>query len=353
MSRHCLWLLFVTIFWAFGCKNNPEVAYSIDIENFNTGLPENLRGLSVVNEMTAWAAGQQGIYLVTTDGGNHWKTDSVPGAETLDFRAVWAFGMDTVLMVSAGTPARIYKTYDGGKNWKITFSSDNPSIFLNAIGFWDNMKGIVMGDPYDGHLFILKTEDAGENWERIPVAQIPRALTAEGGFAASGTCLRTLPPGFAWIATGGDSARVYRTEDRGLTWKVVNTPVLSGSQMKGIYSVSFKNAMQGIAVGGEWNAPSPPDSKAYSWDGGKTWTLSEGPQAYCSGSCYVKDDVFLACGQSGIFLSADLGKTWTRISEEHLYGLDFDDKGKTGYGTGPAGKLVRLQMVETETAGQN
>ncbi|MFP4469675.1 MAG: WD40/YVTN/BNR-like repeat-containing protein [Bacteroidales bacterium] len=306
-----------------------------------------------MDENVMWAGGQNGVYIFTTDGGEKRTIDSVPGAGTLDFRSVWAFNGDTVILVSAGTPARIFKTTDGGKNWKITFSSDNPSIFLNAISFWDAMQGIVMGDPYGGHLFILKTKDAGENWERIPVAQIPRALTAEGGFAASGTCLRTLPPVFAWIGTGGDSARVYRTEDKGLTWKVVNTPVLSGSQMKGIYSVSFKNAMQGIVVGGEWNAPSPPDSKAYSWDGGKTWTLAEGPAVYCSGSCYVKNDIFLACGQSGIFLSADLGKTWTRISEEHLYGLDFDDKGKTGYATGPGGKLVRLQLVETNTAGQN
>ncbi len=343
-------LLFITLAILFvRCTGEHKKSYQLSVENLETGVTVNLRGLSVVNDSVVWASGMQGIFLMTNDGGKNWYRDTVAGAESLDFRSVWAFGSDTALLVSAGTPARIYKTADGGVHWKVVYSSDNPAVFLDAIGFWDHHRGMVMGDPFDGYLFLLHTEDGGETWKRLPVANIPQSLVAEGGFAASGTCLETLPPGFAWIGTGGDSARVYRSQDRGKHWKVTNTPVYSGGQMRGIFSLSFKDAMHGIAVGGEWNAANPHQSKAYTQNGGATWEPATGAGNYCSGSCYVRDEVFLACGQSGIDISTDLGKTWKRIGSSHLYGLAFARRGLTGYGTGPDGKIFKLRLKESDS----
>jgi hypothetical protein len=116
--------------------------------------------------------------------------------------------------------------------------------------------------------------------------------------------------------------------------------------MRGIFSLSFKDSLNGIAVGGEWNEKNPPKSRAFTNDGGITWELGYGVDSYCSGSCYVKDDIYLACGQSGIDVSADGGRTWKNISDLHLYGVKFDKTGEVGYGSGPDGRIVKLRLVE-------
>jgi photosystem II stability/assembly factor-like uncharacterized protein len=285
------------------------------------------------------------MVLKTMDGGKNWQVSSVPGADSLDFRSIEAFGENKAIVVSAGCPASIYLTVDGGRTWDLTWKDNDPAVFLDAVSFWNKTNGLVMGDPVAGTLFILKTLDGGNTWQIIPGENIPKSLAVEGGFAASGTCLALAGSEHAWIGTGGDSARVYLSNNAGQSWSVVNTPILSGSPMKGIYSLSFKNNLEGIAVGGEWNVKNPMRSKAFTCDGGLTWIEGKGTDTYCSGSCHVKDDIYLACGQSGIDLSQDSGKTWEHVSELHLYGVEFSKSGKTGFGTGPSGRIVKISII--------
>ena len=56
----------------------------------------------------------------------------------------------------------------------------------------------------------------------------------------------------AWIGTGaGLAARVFRTADRGRTWSVAETPVVHGATSAGIFSVSFRDSLHGMVVGGD------------------------------------------------------------------------------------------------------
>jgi len=328
------------------CQFSQPKKYGLEVDFVTLNISNNLRGLSVVDDSVVWASGTNGVVLQTRDGGINWQINTIPGADSLDFRSIEAFDENKAIVVSAGCPASIYLTQNSGKTWDLVWDNDDPAIFLDAVSFWNEDDGLVMGDPVDGALFILKTTDGGNNWQRIPVENIPKSLTVEGGYAASGTCLALADNGHAWIGTGGDSARVYLSENAGQSWRVVNTPILSGSPMKGIYSLSFKNNKEGIAVGGEWNIEAPLRSKAFTNDGGKTWILGKGADTYCSGSSYVKDDVYLACGQSGIDLSQDGGATWEHINDLHLYGLEFSKSGKAGFGTGPSGRLVKISLKE-------
>lgn len=344
MYRNVFALLVLLSIVFQGCKSNKPSEYGLDINLIKLKLTANLRGLSLVDENVVWASGTNGIFIKTNNGGSTWQIDTIEGTETLDFRSIEAFNENIAIVVSAGTPACIYLTRNGGISWKQTWHSEDSSIFLDAISFWDQNNGLVMGDPIDGKLFILKTKNGGNSWEKISGEKIPKSLGNEGGFAASGTCLALTGNKNAWIGTGGDSARVYATNDAGSSWSVINTPVLSGSPMKGIYSLSFKNQKEGIAVGGEWNVENPLQSKAVTEDGGLSWSLGTGADFYCSGSCYALDDVFLACGQSGIDISINGGKEWRHIDDTHLYGIAFDKTGKTGFGTGPEGRLVKLSL---------
>ena len=116
----------------------------------------------------------------------------------------------------------------GGRAWKLQFQNVEPKAFFNAIVFWDAKHGIALSDPVDGRFPLIVTDD-GEKWALLPEKSRHVALTKEGCFAASGTCLVSLGENDVWFCTGGaKTARVFHSGDRGKTWSVVETPLLAG-----------------------------------------------------------------------------------------------------------------------------
>ena len=185
-----------------------------------------LRGVSAVSNSVAWASGENGACLRTTDGGKSWQAIKVPNAAGLDFRDVDAFDANRayLLSIGEGDRSRIYKTIDGGAQWTLQFTNRNPRAFFDAMGFWDDQSGLAVSDPVDGSFVIVKTTDGGATWQQIPSERIPPAIEGEAAFAASGTCVTVQGRENAWFATGGAAARVFRSTDRGNTWEVsVNT----------------------------------------------------------------------------------------------------------------------------------
>jgi|HubBroStandDraft_1064217.scaffolds.fasta_scaffold00017_27 photosystem II stability/assembly factor-like uncharacterized protein len=179
---------------------------------------ENLRGVSAVSRQIAWASGTHGTYLRTTDG-HIWIPFQVPGAESLDFRAVVAFSADEAFLMSAGPgdQSRIYHTADAGRNWQLQFTNKNPKGFFDSMVFWDKTHGIVLGDPIPdetGKLkFELLTTNDGQTWTNIPSSQLPPALEGEGAFAASNTCLAILStsvPKNSSVILSGDTCSAKR-----------------------------------------------------------------------------------------------------------------------------------------------
>lgn len=316
--------------------------YELQKEFFELNINATFRGISVVNKNIVWISGSGGTFLRTVNGGADWTIDSITGAYDLDFRDIEAFNKDTAFVLSAGYPAKIYKTVDGGISWKEKYSNPDTSAFFDGFEFWNKKNGIAYGDPLDGYFLAVRTDDGGESWTRIPKERFPEMLDMEAGFAASGTGLAIQGDSKVWVGLGGRKARVFYSEDKGETWEVVETPILCGGQMKGIYSLAFRNEKEGIAVGGEYKNEKLPGSRAYTTDGGKTWQLGTGVDAYRSGSCYVKDNIYLTTGITGVDITGDGGKTWEDIDDENLICIEFDKQGTTGYATGRDGKVVKF-----------
>jgi photosystem II stability/assembly factor-like uncharacterized protein len=265
-------------------------------------IAADLRGVSAVSREIAWASGTKGTYLRTIDAGRNWISDQVPGAETLDFRAVVAFSADEAFLMSAGPgdQSRIYHTTDVGRHWQLEFTNSNPKGFFDSMVFWDRTHGIVLGDPISDDSGKLKFEilltTDGQSWNPLPSAQLPAALEGEAAFAASNTCLAILPPSGSaptadpnvWFATGGKAARVFHSPDRGQTWEVFDTPLMHGPDSAGIFSIAFRDPRHGVIVGGDYKHPEEDGpSIAFTSDGGKTWAVSKiKPQAYSSAVAY-------------------------------------------------------------------
>jgi hypothetical protein len=115
-------------------------------------------------------------------------------------------------------------------------------------------------------------------WESGPSGP-PQPAENEGALA---------PDPNLWFATGGKSARVFHSADRGKTWDVVDTPIQHGPDSAGIFSIAFRDSTHGVIAGGDYKRPNDDGPNlAFTEDGGKTWKLwSIHPQAYFSAVAY-------------------------------------------------------------------
>jgi photosystem II stability/assembly factor-like uncharacterized protein len=305
----------------------------------------SFRGLSVAPDGTVWAGGTEGTVMRSTDAGDTWHTDTVPGAASFDFRGVAAIDARTAfVVVSAQDTARIYRTTDGGASWTLQLNLMQHGVFLDGIGCWSARRCLAAGDPLDGHFFTVITTDGGLHWRRQPPAANPTAETGEAAFAASNTSVITGSHGHAWIGTGGGPvARVWRTADYGASWRVASTPIAAGAASAGIFSVAFCDTRHGVAVGGDYAKPVGHGAHvAVTSDGGATWAAadtSHDTPFLSAATCVASSGTrIVSVGPAGTFTSGDGGLTWTSL-------------GDTGYNSVVADKDVLIAVGPKGTAG--
>jgi photosystem II stability/assembly factor-like uncharacterized protein len=325
----------------------PALAWQVQ----KSGTEAGLRGISAVDENTAWASGSQGTILRTVDGGKTWKTTAVPGMSRTDFRDIEAFDAETAMVMGIGRPAKIFRTEDGGANWAEVYSSNIPGIFLDALAFADQSVGWAVGDPIDGRFVLLRTEDGGRSWRELPPDLRPAAREGEGCFAASGTCLIARGFSGALFCTGGPTARLIRTANGGATWSSVVLPLLSGQPSFGAFGIAFRDERNGLAVGGDYrNEPAAKGNAAITSDGGASWTAVEArpPAGFRECAAFVpKIDSALAVtvGPSGSDYSLDGGRIWAPIlGPAGWHGLSVAPNGRCAWAVGKGGLIARLRL---------
>jgi photosystem II stability/assembly factor-like uncharacterized protein len=307
------------------------------------------RGLSAASAGVVWITGTQGTVLRTTDGGTTWSLLPVAGAEKLDFRGVRAFDDRNAILMSSGKAedgaARIYRTTDGGAHWQLVLEGKNAGVFFDAIAFWDRRHGIVLSDPVNGRFVLFTTADGGATWQRVPPERLPAALENEGAFAASNSCLVVGSQRRVWFATGGaNTARVFRSSDRGTTWSVSETPMHPANASSGIFSLAFRDAQSGIAVGGDYANPgnSPTPNILLTSDGGKTWHdggASDPAGLFFSAAAYAPEtnEVWIA-GSRG--LNVWRNGAWHKEAAGNFNAITFVDS-HHGWAVGPDGLVMR------------
>ena len=318
-------------------------------ETQTSGVSARLRGVSAVSEKVAWASGASGTVLRTADGGTSWTKLTVPDAASLDFRDVDAIDAATAYLLSIGSGAasRIYKTTNAGATWTLQFTNQEAKGFFDAMAFWDDRRGLVMGDSIDGRFDILQTTDGGRTWARIAAQALPPALANEGAFAGSGTNVAVLPGGLAWIGTGAaQRCRVLRTRDYGATWTIVDVPV-AGSPSAGIFSIAFRDPRRGMTAGGDYRKEGEAvNNAAFTADGGVTWKPVTGLNGFRSAVAPLPGSTasWVAVGPQGADISADDGRTWTPIEGGGYHALAFARAGRAGWGVGEQGRIGKLRF---------
>ena len=316
----------------------------------DSGCTASLRGLAVVSPDVAWASGANGTVCRTTDGGVTWQTTVVPGAEELDLRSIAAFDAERALFFTAGTPARLYRTDDGGASFRLVYECELEGAFFDALRFRDQHRGIAFSDPVDGAFLILTSQDGGASWSRLPRAVLPAPLEGEAGFAASnsGVCVMGAT---TWIGTGGGARpRVFASSDHGGTWRVADVPLRGGTASRGVFSLDFWDERNGVAVGGDYTAPDAVGgTAAYTRDGGATWSASRSlPGGYRSAVAVVPGHdgrVAFAIGPNGCDVTTDGGRTWSQVGNLGFHTIGFTPDGSAGWASGSEGRIARIELA--------
>jgi photosystem II stability/assembly factor-like uncharacterized protein len=314
------------------------------VELLTNGTKSSLRGLSVVNDNIVWVSGSNGTIGRSTSGGKNWTWLTVKGFEKRDFRDIEAFDASTAVIIAVDRPAYILKTIDGGETWKVVYENKSPGMFLDAMEFWNEQNGIVVGDPVQGRFFMVRTMDGGDSWQELSPDKRPMADSGEACFAASGTNIRAIGRDQAVFVSGGTRSRAFLGD------RTIDLPLIQGRETTGANSISVYDFSGGhggkqmIVVGGDFNADtSAAHNCFYTSDHGHSWHApKQPPHGYRSCVEYLSKKIVLACGLTGVDYSTDGGKTFTWISKESFHVCRIAKYGPSIFLAGNGGRIGRL-----------
>ena len=264
--------------------------------------------------------------MLRTQDGEHWEKLTVPAARrsTSATSKRSASGPSSLMSAGPGDASRIYRITDGGATWKLVHTNPDKDGFYDAIAFWDAKNGVVIGDPVNGRFVVRVTDDGGRDLGDAPEASSCReALTGEGAFAASGTCLFVVKGGHGRVVRHRrreGRARLPHERPRPQPGTAATTPAPAGNASSGLFSVAFLDAKRGFAAGGDYKQPAfaglerhPHRGRRRHLDSGAASRRpASTPPSSRPGNA---QDELVAVGLAGEAVSHDAGRTWTRAGD--------------------------------------
>jgi photosystem II stability/assembly factor-like uncharacterized protein len=330
LKRYTILLLAkILLYQTFGLgQSSPQFKW----EQFEMTNKVSLRGIFAVSPQTVWASGNNGSYFYTNDGGKTWTAGRVDQADSLDFRDIQILENGRVILLACGPgkKSQIFISDDQGTTWLNVFKNPFDNGFFSAMAFWDNQRGIAFSDPVNNQFKLITTEDGGTTWTLLAPETMPNAETGEYAFAASGTCITVAGFKSVWFATGGSVARIFYSTNSGKTWTVTPTSILHGQPSQGIFSIAFRDSLQGFACGGDYQIPQKNGQTLLkTLDGGNNSTaVNDSSMGYRSCIAPYQTEYakgWLAVGKNGWSISEDDGATWHHYSSPGYYAISISN----------------------------
>ena len=306
-------------------------------------ISSELRSVHFIDTNTGWIAGFGKTLLKTTDGGQTWSMQELPGQDNPSAWDDYGYDLFAIQFIDRNTgyavgsksywenstlkrSGGIIKTTDGGDTW-----IDQPSgteRFLYDIHFTDAEHGWAVGG-YLKEAVLLQTADGGSNW-------IPHAL--DGEVADRLTDVDFTDSDHGWIIGGVNLA--LQTQDGGVTWNPLDLSSTPSALF--VTSIDFVNADTGWLIGSELLKTT---------DGGQSWNPQ--PCQYRPGVVqFLNTDVGWAVGNAGLlYHSSDGGATWTNrasaVTYQSLNCVHFVNS-STGWAVGDGATILK-----TSNSGQD
>ncbi|MEK9136407.1 MAG: YCF48-related protein [Bacteroidota bacterium] len=218
----------------------------------------SLHHLSFTDSLIGWAAGDSGVILRTTTGGEQWIIQPT-GVSTeivdlffLNRNLGWALTWNQELPPYGTT---VLKTTNGGATW-VARSYPQQDVFIKSIHFLDSSRGFAGGYPR----ILVRTTDGGDSWFQAQVIPEPCSalpvidfdFTSDRHGCASGGLIDIAGP-------------IWKTTDYGQTWSVF---CISSEPVERIIMFDSLNI---IGIGGDFEHGS---SVVRTTNGGENWTYT-------------------------------------------------------------------------------
>ena len=324
MKQHFFFIGLILL--VLSCEPQPQ-SHKYSSISIETVLEDtiSIRAITFLDSNTLAFAGSRGLYGTVDVATAKVRTNTMKYHTKIpSFRAVGHTSND-FFMLSIEDPALLYKTGDNGK-MELVYMEEGEGVFYDAMKFWNDNEGIAIGDTVEGCLSIIITRDGGKTWNKLNCDSLPEGKAGEGAFAASDTNIELIGDK-AWIAT--TSGRIYYSEDKGISWTTIATPIINDKETQGMYSLDFYDENIGYAIGGDFTAPEESKAnKIRTIDGGKSWEVVADNQLPGYKSCvqYIPNaggQDLVAVGFTGIAYSENGGTSWKELSEEGFYTIRF------------------------------
>ena len=232
------------IFFICAVFISSSLSAQYEIKELTAKKGVSIRALSVPSEKVIWASGSKGMVAKSTNEGLSFEWIEVKGYEKRDFRAMHAWNDQEAIIVAVAAPAVILKTIDGGASWNKVYENTDTSMFLDALHFSDKNHGTVVGDPINGRLFILTTNNKGATWDKMPNDFFKSELNnGEAFFASSNSNLIHLGKALLFV-TGGLSSRIW------INGLAEAMPLLQGTNSTGANSIAVSPNRSRVMVVG-------------------------------------------------------------------------------------------------------
>jgi photosystem II stability/assembly factor-like uncharacterized protein len=234
----------------------------------------DLLGVWGASDGERYAVGAHGLLLHSEDRGAHWRRLPSPGDEAEELRGVWGSDPDNVYVVGD----RIHHSSDHGQTWE--------ERAWRGEAHWDGVWGRGRDELYvwtngagEGEGMLIASSDGGHAWKRVATGEWSSIYDVWGFgrdlfFDAANPELvdytdyvRSSDHGNQWIKTelhlpgeapfaAGSSAlfvisgsTIYKSEDRGDTWRVRYRCVQLCEDLKAGWSDGHGNVLLVAAKG--------------------------------------------------------------------------------------------------------
>jgi photosystem II stability/assembly factor-like uncharacterized protein len=253
----------------------------------------------------------------STDGGKSWKNMGLKESRQIGGIVIDPRNTDVVFVAAEGSAwgpggdRGLYKTTDGGKNWKKVLEiSEHTGVNNVVMDPADPSTLYATSEQRRRHVFtkigggpesaVYKSTDNGETWNKI-MKGLPGVDIGGMGIAVSPVDRNVV---YLIVEAAEDKSGFYRSTDRGESWQKMSDHASSGQYYNEIYC-------------------DPVDvDKVYSvetithvtTDAGKTWTPVSNNNRHVDDHALWIDPSdtkhLLIGGDGGIYESYDDGKTW-------------------------------------------